>query len=103
MKSDQIIALSAGIGSNLGLTVLLDVGISEYYCSSTKSYGIKYLLHSPNEAPRIVHFGTQISNGYETRVSVTPTLSAAAPEIRKLPVVVRQCYFENENYLSYYR
>lgn len=48
-----------GTGTNLGLTIVLDAGISEYYCSSTNSYGFKILLHSPNETPRITHYGTQ--------------------------------------------
>lgn len=114
-----------GTGTNLGLTILLDAGISEYYCSSTNSYGFKFLLHSPNEAPRITNYGTQasvpqaintirnmkiiefhifkVSNGYESRVVITPTLSEATDAIKKLPVGIRQCYFENENYLTYYR
>lgn len=93
----------AGTGTNLGLTIVLDAGISEYYCSSTNSYGFKILLHSPNEAPMISHFGTSVSNGYESRVVITPTISEAANPIRKLPVNVRQCLFEEENYLTYYR
>lgn len=87
----------------MGLTILLDAGIREYYCSSTNSYGFKFLLHSPNEAPRITSYGTQVSNGYESRVVITPTLSQATDAIKKLPVGIRQCYFENENYLTYYR
>lgn len=92
-----------GTGTNLGLTIVLDGGIKEYYCSSTYSYGFKILLHSPNEAPMISHFGTSISNGYESRVVITPTFSEATAAIRKLPISVRQCLFEEENNLSYYR
>lgn len=36
-----------GTGTNLGLSIVVDVGIDEYYCSSTNSYGFKILLHSP--------------------------------------------------------
>lgn len=92
-----------GTGANLGLTLLLDGGISEYYCSSTNGYGFKILLHSPNEAARIINYGTQVSCGYESRIVITPTLSEATDAIRKLPVKVRQCYFDNENFLTYYR
>lgn len=92
-----------GTGTNLGLTVVLDAGISEYYCSSTNSYGFKFLLHSPNEAPMISTYGTSISNGYESRVVIAPTLSKASEEVRKMDVHVRQCLFEEENYLLYYR
>lgn len=86
----------------MGLTIVLDAGISEYYCSSTNSYGFKILLHSPNEAPRITNYGTSISNGYESRVVITPTLSESSNAVRKMPLSVRQCLFESENNLEYY-
>lgn len=92
-----------GTGTHLGLSIVVDAGIAEYYCSSTNSYGFKILLHSPNEAPMISHYGTSVSNGYESRIVITPTLSVASDAIRNLPVNVRQCLFEQENYLTYYR
>lgn len=82
---------------------MVDAGISEYYCSSTNSYGFKILLHSPNEAPMISHYGTSVSNGYETRIVISPTISEASKAVRKLHVPIRQCLFEEENYLTYYR
>lgn len=99
----MVISSIIGTGTNLGLTLLLDGGISEYYCSSTNSYGFKFFLHSPNEAPRITNYGTQVSNGYESRVVIAPTLSEATEPIKKLPIGIRQCIFENENNLTYYR
>ncbi|XP_031627357.1 pickpocket protein 28-like [Contarinia nasturtii] len=93
----------AGTGTNLGLSIILDAGIAEYYCSSTNSYGFKFLLHSPNEVPMISTYGTSVSNGYESRVIITPTLSEATKKIRKMDVKVRQCLFEEENFLLYYR
>lgn len=92
-----------GTGNNLGLTLVLDVAESEYYCSSTNSYGFKVLLHSPNELPKIAHYGTAIANGYETRIVIVPTVSEASYSVRKVPKHIRQCLFENENYLSFYR
>lgn len=63
----------------------------------------KIFLHSPTEAPQISNYGTSISNGYESRVIITPTLSEASPTIRKMPLSVRHCLFEDENQLKYYR
>lgn len=82
---------------------MLDVMAKDYYCSSTDSYGFKILVHSPNELPKISNYGTAISNGYETRVVVEPTLSEAAYSIRSIPQKIRQCIFENENDLQFYR
>lgn len=87
----------------MGLTVVIDAAISEYYCTSTHSYGFKVLLHSPNEVPRISNYGVSVASGYESRIVILPTFSDASPAIRSMPVAVRQCYFEDENFLSYYR
>ncbi|KAG4079926.1 hypothetical protein HA402_006238 [Bradysia odoriphaga] len=94
---------TVGTGAHLGLSVILDAGISEYYCSSTSSYGFKILLHSPTEAPQISNYGTSISNGYESRVVITPALSEASATVRNMPLNVRHCLFEDENHLKYFR
>lgn len=82
---------------------MLDVAEKEYYCSSTNSYGFKVLLHSPNEMPKIAYYGTAVANGYETRIVIVPTLSEASYSVRKVPRKVRQCLFESENFLTFYR
>lgn len=87
----------------MGLTLMLDVSETEYYCSSTNSYGFKILLHSPNELPKISNYGTAIANGYETRVVIQPTLSEASYSIRSISRNIRQCLFESENFLSFYQ
>lgn len=92
-----------GTGNNLGLTLLLNVAENEYYCSSTNSFGFKVLLHSPNEMPQISYYGTALANGYETRIAIVPTLSEATYSVRKVQRNIRQCLFESENYLSFYR
>lgn len=86
-----------------GLTLLLDVAEEEYYCSSTNSYGFKVLLHSPNETPKIAYYGSAVANGYETRIVIVPTLSEASYSVRKVARSIRQCLFESENYLTFYR
>ncbi|XP_031626094.1 pickpocket protein 28-like isoform X2 [Contarinia nasturtii] len=102
-KKDGVPRQAVGTGNNLGLFLLLDVAEEEYYCSSTNSYGFKVLLHSPNETPKIAYFGTAVANGYETRIIVIPTLSEASYSVRKVPKSVRQCLFESENELIFYR
>lgn len=93
-----------GTGTNLGLIILLDGGINEYYCSSTNSYGFKILLHSPNEPPSFIsHYGTSLPNGYESRGVISLELAEAVEGVRKMDSKVRRCLFENENNLKYYR
>lgn len=92
-----------GSGSHLGLTVILNANTDDYHCSSTNSAGFKILLHNPIETPKIADYGISITPGYETRIIVTPNLFDTSDALRRVPRNVRQCVFENEYQLSYYR
>lgn len=115
---------AAGSGSHMGLTVILDGGLEEYYCSSGNSAGFKVqyrrcflvglhndlwlrilqiLLHNPTETPKISDYGFSIALGQETRVVITPRLSDASPLIRSVHSQQRQCIFANEANLTYFR
>lgn len=83
--------------------MILNASIDEYYCSSTNGFGFKVLLHSPHELPEVDHYGIGIANGYETRIITAPIVSAASDAVRKVSVNIRNCLFENENFLSLYR
>lgn len=92
-----------GAGNELGLTLFLKTDIEDYFCSSTKSNGFKLTLHSPSDLPKVAYYGIAVPNGYQTRIVVMPTLSEAATEVRYLSKDIRQCVFENENFLHFYR
>lgn len=92
-----------GSGNHLGLSLILNATIDEYYCSSTNGFGFKVLLHSPHELPEVDHYGVGIANGYESRIITTPIVSTASKAVRKVSQNVRNCLFENENFLSFYR
>lgn len=87
----------------MGLSLILNVDMSDYYCSSTKSYGFKILLHSPNDLPTIAHYGVAVPNGYESRIVIQPTIMEASNAVRKVDRRIRRCLFEDENDLSFYR
>lgn len=92
-----------GSGNHVGLSIILNTTVDEYYCSSTNGFGFKVMLHSPNELPVIDYYGLGIANGYESSIIATPVLSTASSAIRKMSVKIRECLFENENFLSLYR
>lgn len=92
-----------GAGSHLGLTLILDANADDYHCSSTNSIGFKVLLHSPIETPKIADYGMSITPGFESRVVVTPSIVETSDALRRVPQNVRQCIFENEHNLLYYR
>ncbi|XP_037037296.1 pickpocket protein 28-like [Bradysia coprophila] len=92
-----------GSGIHMGLTVVLNVNVDEYHCSSTDSKGFKVLLHSPTETPQIQNFGFSITPGYESRVVITPRISDANFKIRSIPQSQRNCIFASEGNLAYFR
>lgn len=92
-----------GAGSNMGLTLMLDADVANYYCSSTSSSGFKILLHSPAETPKMSNFAFSVATGQETKIVITPRISEASAMIRKIPMQQRQCIFEGESNLSFYK
>lgn len=93
----------AGAGNHLGLTVVLDAQVDDYYCSSTSGAGFKILLHNPIETPKIANYGFFVQPGKETQITVTPRISDASNLIRKVAKNLRQCIFANEGNLSYFK
>ncbi|CAD7084859.1 unnamed protein product [Hermetia illucens] len=94
---------ASGTGYTMGLTLVMNADIDNYYCSSSNGAGFKVLLHSPVEAPNIGDLGFSIQAGYETRAVITPNLNDASVTIRDMTKDVRQCLFEFEANLSYFR
>ncbi|XP_053669881.1 pickpocket protein 28 [Anopheles nili] len=92
----------AGTGVAMGLAIVLDANVSDYFCSSTSSTGFKIIFHSPTETPKITDYAQYIPVGSENRVIITPKITDAASQIRKVALAQRQCVFANEANLSYY-
>lgn len=51
----------------------------------------------------IDEYGLGIANGYESRIVVTPVIARASDAVRNIPMKIRQCLFESENFLDLYR
>eukprot|EP00102_Acyrthosiphon_pisum_P019219 XP_016656429.1 PREDICTED: pickpocket protein 28-like [Acyrthosiphon pisum] len=92
-----------GAGNHLGLTLVLDAEIEEYYCSSEVSYGFKVMLHSPVETPKISSFGSLVSPGRETSVEIHPTVGMATPTLAEIEKEKRQCVYSAEKQLRFYK
>ncbi|XP_059487052.1 pickpocket protein 28-like [Neocloeon triangulifer] len=92
-----------GAGKHLGLTVVLDNEVDEYYCSSTASVGFKMLLHSPVETPKLSSFGFSIRPATENYITVQPQVRRSTKPVAKIPLRKRHCYFAFERRLRFYR
>uniref|UniRef100_A0A182R635 Pickpocket n=1 Tax=Anopheles funestus TaxID=62324 RepID=A0A182R635_ANOFN len=92
----------AGTGVAMGLAIVLDANVTDYFCSSTSSTGFKIIFHSPTETPKITDYAQYIPVGSENRIIITPKINDAADQIRKVAQTQRQCVFASEANLSYY-
>ncbi|CAG4932747.1 unnamed protein product [Colias eurytheme] len=92
-----------GIGTDHGLTLILDANVPEYYCASTKSTGFKILLHNPTETPKIAKLGEIYGPGIEARVAIKPRILDAQAALKDIDVNKRFCLFSSEKDLVFYR
>ncbi|XP_045472092.1 pickpocket protein 28-like isoform X1 [Harmonia axyridis] len=102
-RSDYIPRRPLGSGQHLGLSIILDTQVDNYYCSSTNSVGFKIVLANPLETPKTADFGFLLSPGVEARYMINPVIREATHSLRSVSIEKRQCYFSNERKLQYYR
>lgn len=87
----------------MGVSIILNAELDEYYCSSTNGPGIKISLHNPIETPSVREAGLSVPLGYETRFRIDAVRSEAVASIRSIHRSRRQCIFMNEERLLYYK
>ncbi|PNF17623.1 hypothetical protein B7P43_G07373 [Cryptotermes secundus] len=92
-----------GAGTHLGLSVVLDAEVKEFYCSTSASIGFKLLLHNPVETPKIADYGLLLAPGREYRIKITPTINNAAKSLHNLREIDRQCAYSADKYLLFYK
>lgn len=80
-----------GPGNELGLSLIMRTNLDDYYCSSTCSKGFKILLHSPNDLPRVAHYGIAIPTEFESRIVIKPTLAIGFCRVFKIIFDGQQC------------
>lgn len=103
MSSNFYPRIAKGIGSRMGLSVLLNTSSREYFCTSTRSYGFKVMIHNPVEQPKIGNFGLLVTKQRETRISIKPSIQGASPKIKSMGIDKRHCLFSDEGNLTFYR
>lgn len=74
----------------------------DYLCSSSFD-GYLIALHLPNEMPSIRTNVFYLSAKQSGRFWVTPNLIATSPELHEYDPHLRQCYFDSEHKLRFYR
>lgn len=86
----------AGYGESVGLSVMLDPEMAEYVSFRNSYYGIKVLIHAPEDFAEGSHTTTTAQPGDDVSIAVMPTVVVSRPEIRSLLPKHRDCLFDDE-------
>lgn len=103
LKSFIPLAITADTGTGYGLKVTLNADTRERYCSLAPGGGFKLLVHQNHEHPRMDEFSRVIPCAHTTRVIVTPFLLDADDSVRRIAIADRNCLFQEESSLEFYR
>ncbi|XP_075157994.1 pickpocket protein 28-like [Haematobia irritans] len=94
---------AAGLGVSMGLTVVLNASLNDYFCSSTNGPGFKMLLYNPIDFPHIKEAGLPIDLGNQIRVRLNTKITSSSPSLRSISPKDRQCYFSDEKELLFFK
>lgn len=61
------------------------------------------MLSNPIETPKIQDYGFLVSPGVEARYVIQPEIREATKSLRSVDVGKRQCFFQDERPLRYFR
>ncbi|XP_070071467.1 pickpocket protein 28 isoform X2 [Drosophila takahashii] len=92
-----------GVGTAMGLQIILNGHVKDYFCSSTNGQGFKVLLYNPIDQPRMKESGLPVMIGHQTSFRIIARSFEALPTIRNIHRTKRQCIFSDEQELLFYR
>jgi len=90
------------LGKENGLTLLLDAEVYDYAFSPQRGEGFKLAIHSHMDQPIMALSDIDLSPGFVTQLSVTPTLRNTTPAAQwRFTPEERGCYFDGELEFEY--
>ncbi len=90
------------LGKENGLTLLLDAEVYDYAFSPQRGEGFKLAIHSHMDQPIMALSDIDLSPGFVTQLSVTPTLRDTTESARwRFTPEERGCYFDDELEFKY--
>uniref|UniRef100_A0A1I8M197 Amiloride-sensitive sodium channel n=1 Tax=Musca domestica TaxID=7370 RepID=A0A1I8M197_MUSDO len=91
-------------GNSVGLTaVLLDLKENNDYTCRGPTQGYKLILHSPNTVPSVAKRYVRIDMAKEVSIAVKPKYMQTSGDIAVFAPEKRQCYFEHERPLRFFK
>ncbi|BES98474.1 Amiloride-sensitive sodium channel [Nesidiocoris tenuis] len=103
MSFDTVPRRARGSGTHLGLTIVADAEMQQYYCSSGNSKGFKILMSNPLETPKLMSFAVPLAPGSESKVIIVPKQVTSTKDLQSIAIEKRNCYFEAEKRLFFYK
>lgn len=61
------------------------------------------ILHTPTEVPKVKEYGFYIPIGKATQVAIRTSYITSNADLRSIPIRKRECYFDGEMKLEYFR
>ncbi|KAL5291210.1 hypothetical protein ACFFRR_010551 [Megaselia abdita] len=93
-----------GAGIKAGLTVELKNFKRDFDSTCRNIFdGFKILIHTPGEIPRLSNKYLQAPMNQQVLISVKPTVITTSKMLKNYDPKSRQCYFENERYLRFFK
>jgi len=90
------------LGKENGLSILLDAEVYDYGFAPHRGEGFKIAIHHHMDQPIMALSDVDISPGFVTQLSVTPTLTVTTKEARnRFTPDQRVCYFDDEFLFKY--
>ncbi|XP_036333953.1 pickpocket protein 28 isoform X2 [Rhagoletis pomonella] len=93
---------AAGTGVSMGLSLILNAELEDYYCSTTNGPGFKIVMHSPIEATKMKETALILPIGFESRLRIDVVSNEATANLRTLQSNERQCILKDEVHLLYF-
>ncbi|ODM96336.1 Pickpocket protein 28 [Orchesella cincta] len=90
-------------GKTYGLSILLNPDLGEYFCTSSDSVGFRLAPHLPIDVPHVMDLGIAIKPNTEVFLGIKPEITLADPDIKDFKLEKRNCYFQGEKELAYYK
>ncbi|CAB4060794.1 ASICN [Lepeophtheirus salmonis] len=98
----RIITPGIRLGKENGLSFLVDAEVYDYGFSPQRGEGFKLAIHHHMDQPIMALSDVDISPGFVTQLSVTPTLTVTTEEAkRRFTPDERVCYFDEEFKFKY--
>lgn len=94
--------LGAGGRSGFNIFFVMNFTDLDYVCRGPVQ-GFKFMLHTPGEVPRVSKHFYRVPLQQEIVVSVKPNMMTTSESVRGYSPHGRQCYFDDEKYLKYFK